>query len=96
MSYSYTSEDVYTEFDDRESALIEKWLKESGYTWWQPTLCGNCCGMFTGYYLVNGIGGTWENDNDKAEFAKFAIQNNISYDKGELDGSTISPLEEQS
>ncbi len=93
MSYSYTAEEVYTEFDDRESKLIEKWLKKHGYTWWQPTLCGNCCGMFDGYYRVNGIGGEWDNEVDKQAFIKYATRNDISFSKGEIDNATISPVE---
>lgn len=93
MSISYTSEDVFTEYDDRESKLIEEWLSKHDYTWWQPTLCGNCCGMYTGYYRVNDIGGKWKTDQDKIDFAIYAKKNNIPFDEDELNHSTISPVE---
>lgn len=91
MANQYTSDDVYTEYDEREARLIEKWLSDNGYTWWQPTLCGNCCGMFDGYYQVNGIGGEWYSKEDKESFAKFAEDNSIPYSKGELEYARIDP-----
>lgn len=91
MAHSYTSEDVYTEYDESEAKLIEKWLEEHNYSWWQPTLCGNCCGMFDGYYRVNGIGGKWNSVKDKKEFIKFAKENNIPFDTEEIDRASINP-----
>lgn len=81
----------YTEYDKRESKLIEDWLAQHGYTWWQPTLCGSCCGMFDGYYRVDGIGGDWKSEADKKAFIEYANSNNIPYNKEEIEYASINP-----
>lgn len=75
MSYTETGEE-YTYFTDEEDELIQQWFTDHGYTWWQPTLCGRCCGYFADEYVPNGIGGSMK-ENDVTEFRKFAEEKSI-------------------
>jgi len=78
MSHMETEEQTFYLFDDKEKQLIEKWLTKHGYPLHTNTVCGSCCGMFSDYYYVNGICGTWNNANDRADFIKFLRRHKIS------------------
>jgi len=91
MPRTYTKDEEFTEYDSRESNLIECWLKEHGYEWWQPTLCGSHCGMFEKYYNVGGLRAKWDTEKDLQDFIDFAEINNIPYNEFNIDDGVINP-----
>jgi hypothetical protein len=91
MAYSNIEETLFTYYDEREEDLIESWLEEHGYTFWRPTVCGDCCGMYEEFYSVNGICGKWDSETDKQEFIEFAKKNNIPFNEEEIDNYHINP-----
>lgn len=68
--------DNYVYFTDEEDKLIQDWLTAHGYTWWQPTLCGSCCGFYDAEYVPNGIGGEMKPE-DVETFRLFAADKQI-------------------
>jgi len=66
MPHSESYEETFHTFDDWESDAIEAWLKERGYSWDHPTLCGSCCGFYDQEYWV-----TWK-PGDARKFDTFA------------------------
>lgn len=91
MSYSDYDNTEYTYYDEREEELIEKWLTKKGYTFWRPTVCGNCCGMYENFYAINGIIGHWKHDKDIQSFIRFAKKNDIPYSHSLLIHDEINP-----
>lgn len=91
MAYTKQDETVFTYYDSREEELIEKWLKEKGYSWWRPTVCGDCCGMYENYYAVDGISGKWKSEKDKEDFKKYAFEHGIPFNEQKLDYDEINP-----
>lgn len=69
MTYTETQETEFTYFSDKEDKLIKEFLRKKGHTWGHNTVCGDCCGMYSDQYWVNGIGGEFP-EEDKKELAK--------------------------
>ena len=66
MSYSETLTEEFFHFTEEEDEAIKKYFGEKGYRYSHNTVCGSCCGMYSDTYWVNGIGGEWKSEEDRA------------------------------
>lgn len=77
-------------FSDEDHKLINEYLEEHFPDSWTPTLCGNCCGMFTEFYNLKGLMGEDMTQEESSLLIKFLDDNKI---KCMLTRSTLYPDE---
>ena len=77
MSYTEDRTEQFYHFSSTEEDIIDGILKDLGYTWDRNKVCGNCCGMYADNYYVDGVGGTFKEEDKKNLIEKYGKTPNI-------------------